>query len=317
MLRNIPAAMFVLTALLASEANAQAFKMKKRCEEDNLDPTEAIKRVDWYLENYFEDARIYAQVDLGRSLSDSETREYWVTTTQLDAFGKPRAKPLYPTFGNANSENPLNYFAPPPTSLHPNPGAVIPEGYDVMGLCTSSCYKPQVPLRFATLENGEAVYRDVAIASAVEQGLSTVAVLADNSTLEKPIVTTAPVDSYTISATPTSHAIYVLTGASGKSLEVTDNHPLVDATGRIREAGTFAVGDALVTLDGELEPIRSIHIEPFFGRVYNLAPRSASLLGNVVIANGFLSGSSWYQNDGVDNLNRKLLRRRVPREITR
>lgn len=315
---NARTAGLVLTFLLpCADAFGQIARLRTRCEEDSLTPAQARTRVNWFLENYFEDARMVAQGDTGMALTDPQTRDWWVTTCLKDAFGNDRLRPLYPTFGTADYMNPLAYYAPPPTSLHPSAGAPLPDDYMALGLCTSSCYKPEVPVRFSVVEDGKSVQQDVAIADALQKRLSTIVVLSDESTLEHPVLTAAPVDTYTMSATPTEHTIYVFKTESGNSLSVTGNHPLVDARGRVREADTFTVGDALVRVDGALDRIQAIDQEKYLGRVYNVAPRTPSLLGNIVIANGFLNGSSWYQNDGADHLNRKLFRRRLPRALIR
>ena len=307
----------ILVCMFSTSAFAQVPKLLARCEEDSLSPSQAITRVNWFVENYFEDARAVAENDVGMSLDDNDTRTWWTTTCLKDALGHDAKRPKYPTFGLADLTNPQNYFAPPPTTTHPTVSDAMPNNYQVIGICTSSCYKPDGLVLFSFEEKGRNVFRNVAIADALEQKLNTVAALSDESTIENPILTPLPVDSYSRSVTPTEHEIYSMRTARGHKLEVTGNHPVVDATGTIREASTFRAGDALVRSNGELEMITSINVEKYYGRVYNVAPRTQSLKGNIVIANGFLSGSSWYQNDGVDHLNSKLFRLYIPAHVWR
>jgi len=305
----------VLSGLSATASAQSIVRLRMRCEEDSLTPAEARNRVDWFLMNYFEDARVVAGQDTGQSLDDQQTREWWTNTCLVDALGHTRIRPLYPTFGNSMYENPLAYFAPPPTAAHPGAGAPLPDNYQVLGLCTSSCYKPDGLVRFEVEEEGQSVFKDVAMGEAFSQQLANVVALSDDSTLENPQLVSIPIDSYTVSATPTDHQIFVFETDDGGKLEVTGNHPVVDASGSVREAKTFEVGEALVRVDGSLAPITSIAVETYHGRVYNLAPRTPSLLGNIVVANGFLNGSSWYQNDGSEYLNTKLFRGTLPDEI--
>jgi hypothetical protein len=318
MMKTLLRPLFVLvtlaTILPAVSASAQTIpRLRQRCEDDSLTPAEARTRVNWFVENYFEDARAVAEADTGLMLDDDQTRTWWINTTLKDAFGNDRLRPLYPTFGTADFLNPLNYYAPPPTAVHPGAGAPLPADYQTLGLCTSSCYRPEVALRFTSKTSGKPA--DVAIADALDKRLDTIVVLSDRSTLERPIHVSMAVDTYTMSATPTEHTILNFATESGGTLAVTGNHPLIDAIGRVREASTFVAGEALVRDDGALDPIVSINPEKYFGRVYNVAPATSSLLGNIVIANGFLSGSSWYQNDGADHLNQKLFRNTLPRSI--
>jgi hypothetical protein len=49
--------------------------------------------------------------------------------------------------------------------------------------------------------------------------------------------------------------------------------------------------------------------------VFNIQPEADSQPGQIVIAQGFLSGSSWFQNDGYEYVNRLILRRNVPEEL--
>jgi hypothetical protein len=40
-------------------------------------------------------------------------------------------------------------------------------------------------------------------------------------------------------------------------------------------------------------------------------------VSQIVVAQGYLSGSAYYQNDGVNYLNRQILRRNIPESLLR
>ena len=46
----------------------------------------------------------------------------------------------------------------------------------------------------------------------------------------------------------------------------------------------------------------------YFGKVYNLFVKSSALHKNIVVTNGYLNGTAYFQNDGAQHLNRQLFR---------
>lgn len=99
-----------------------------------------------------------------------------------------------------------------------------------------------------------------------------------------------------------------ITTESGDSIQVTENHPLVDGEGLVRRADTLKSGEALVRASGEPEKITSIEKTSIVGKVYNLRMESPKIEENIYVAQGYLNGSMAIQNDYVYYLNRKLLR---------
>lgn len=150
------------------------------------------------------------------------------------------------------------------------------------------------------------------IKEALESRAPDIMTLAGDATLEAPTLKAGQVDRYAIEATDAHNRIVTIETAGGGRLEVTENHPLVDTEGHMREASTFAVGEGLVRTDGSTDEIARITVEDYYGKVYNVTPKGASLKDKVVIAEGFLSGSAWYQNDGAEYLNRDIFRLNLP-----
>lgn len=284
-------------------------KYFQRCDYDPLSNEEAIGRVYWYLQCYPARLKIDMENLQGEALEpQTAVEDYFAFLNfEQDASGSwvPKGtRVMYPIFDNGTETADGIWKAPTDKSA---PCVAIPSGYLWRYTCRSSCYKPEMSLWF-----GEG---DVAIKEAYDRGIDKVVVLDETATLDHPTFATVPVYSYTASDRDKQHDILSITTESGGNLKVTTNHPLIDELGYVREAETFTIGDALIRESGALDPIVNIEHEDYFGKVYNLMPNTESKLGNVVIAEGFLSGSEWYQNEASDLLNSKLLRANIPEDI--
>ena len=64
----------------------------------------------------------------------------------------------------------------------------------------------------------------------------------------------------------------------------------------------------MIQKNGDFDPIVYIsEVEPFFGKVYNVMPKEYDLKSNIVVVQGFLNGSSRFQNSYIDKLQRQIL----------
>lgn len=225
------------------------------------------------------------------------------------AVSRRRTRPLYPTFGStANLLDAANVQLKPGANtndctLYNAQGAVANTFY-VNGYCEASCYAPDQRLLFA---GGE-----VAILDALNQRRDDLMTLSPGSTLDAVKLIKGKTFSYTAETRDTKHTIYSITTVSGGTLRVTDEHPVINGEGRMVQAKTLKVGEDLVRADGTMDRIVRIDQVSHFGKVYNLAPMSEDLVSNVLVAQGFLVGSSRYQNDDVGYINRIILFRSVP-----
>jgi hypothetical protein len=227
-------------------------------------------------------------------------------------------KPLYPTFGT-------NADISKSTQLFPNPNYARGDcrlftdkaatnvadtnlsGFFVNGYCTANCYTPDQKIAFA---RGEETILDAV--TALRTGVTT---LAPTSTLERIQLKTDDVAAYTRDLHDGTSVIIEIRTASGGELRVTDKHPVLEGTGRIMEARSLKVGNKLIKADGSLDRIVSVVKSSYFGKVYNLKPKSANRVSNLLIAQGFLVGSSRYQSEDVDYLNRIVLGRSIPAHV--
>lgn len=281
-----------------------------RCSMDSLDAGQARGRVHWSASRYPETvAQYYSYITTGTTdyqsiLGDRQTAVQMAKDEWLKfPSGKDRVRPMYPLWGRGSGEK-IAVWPAPTTENGP---ANKPDDVSIRARCTSSCYKPAVRLLY-----GDG-YRS--IKEALETRAPDIVTLAGDATLDAPRFLVGSIDRYTIEATDAHHEITVIETAGGGKLEVTGNHPLVDGEGYMREASTLEPGDSLARADGSEDEIVRVTTEHFFGKVYNVKPKSDSLKGHVVIAEGFLSGSAWYQNDGADYMNRDIFRLNLPDSI--
>lgn len=273
---------FVALSLLAEVAFAgAAIRMKSRCSEDSLSPDAAVSRVEWAARC----GHITAS-EKQYSLEDSGTR---------------RPQPQYPLFG---TEDMGQIWIAPTDREAP---CTIPPAHMVVAFCTSSCYTPEQQVLFPE--------GFVEIKTAKDDVEPEVMVVRDSSTFGDIKLVSFPVESYTEEVRPTWQDILHFKMKTGGELKVTTNHPIVDEKGVVKTADKFKIGDSLVHYTFGLDPIVNIVKERYFGKVYNMAPDTKLPTSNILVAQGYLNGSSYFQNEGVNLQNRKLLRRTLPKGL--
>lgn len=261
---------------------------------------------------------------------------YSIWTANPSDAQKPR--PTYPTFGTDESItagqqlwpsahwDPSGFQDPNDCNLYTVAHVAVSAHY-VNGYCTSSCYAPDQRVLFAS--DGASDGASVAgsskldplggghyerIIDAFTQQSPVVMTLTPESTRESFSLHPKNVYSYTTELRDSDHQIYVIRTAHG-TLRVTAEHTVVTSDGRIVFAKDLKVKDKLVRVDGSVSPILGISMMTHHGKVYNVRPNSSNLLENIVIAEGFLVGSSQYQNDYVNYVNSVILGHALPSSI--
>jgi hypothetical protein len=255
--------------------------MKSRCNEDSLEIPQARERTEW-------------AAKCGHITPDERT-------FALTEGGKDRPRPLYPLYGTEDMGQ--LWHAP----VDRNAPCNVPGGMTVVAFCTASCYTPEQKVLFPE--------GFIKIQKARELVLSHVMALRDGSSFSNLKLAPLPVESYTEEVRPNLQDILNFKTKSGGELRVTTNHPIVDGNGEVKTADKFKVGEPLVHYLYGPDKIVSIKKEQYFGKVYNLAPDTKLPVSNIVVAQGYLNGSSYFQNDGVNFQNRKLLRRTLPANL--
>jgi hypothetical protein len=232
----------------------------------------------------------------------------WSNTTE-------RPRPLYPTFqSQAGFGAGLQLIPRDSTSCLFNQkdattGVLTPYTGTVFYMaahCVSSCYTPDQNLLFS---EGE-----VNIVEALKANRNDLITLAPDATLDNLTTQTSSVYSYISELRDSEHLIYELNTASGGKLRVTNEHPVITSEGRLVTADKLSVGDELVRADGSPDRIVSVMRSTHFGKVYNIKPTSTNQVSNILIAQGFLVGSSRFQNEDVKYMNRILLFPGIPED---
>ena len=104
--------------------------------------------------------------------------------------------------------------------------------------------------------------------------------------------------------------VVTLKTASGKSVEVTLNHPMIEGSGQLITAGDVLVGMELLTVEGP-EVVTQVSVHEYHGSVWNIEPRSRDICANIDVAEGFLTGTIRFQNEWADDEHRLALRQKL------
>jgi hypothetical protein len=226
---------------------------------------------------------------------------------------RKKARPLYPTFSNmADVTHPDNKMLfPHPTlancTLYLDRNGTQPASvygyntYFINGYCEASCYTPEQRVLFS---DGYEPILDAL--NARREDLIT---LTPDSSLDNVKLQQGHIYNYTAEIRDAEHPIVEIRTASGGQLRVTVEHPVITGEGRLVAAQSLKVGNELVKADGTLDPIVSVTRTRYYGKVYNLRPASTNRVSNVLVAEGYLVGSSLFQNDEVGYINRMILYR--------
>ncbi|ADO74438.1 Hint domain-containing protein [Stigmatella aurantiaca] len=341
--------------VLGYSAVASATILEQRCTEDSLDPAQAIQRNEWarkcgltynsggtgayfntgmpaanggYLYDYSETtsgpaSRMYSGDFQTNEINSTYLNTIYLSspiTSSVDAQGfykwtgtaaRVRPLPLYPTFSDNRDINAGTPLRPHPSladcNLYRTTGGTAPAFY-VNGYCRASCYSPEQEVLFsdgpqAILEARKSMREDLVT-------------LTEDSTLDGIRLQTNQTYSYTEEIRDTKHTLYEIATESGGHLRVTAAHPIIQGDGRLVQAQALKVGDELVKVDGSRDRIIDIRQTSFFGKVYNVRPVTEQPVTNILVAQGFLVGSSTFQNDDIGYINRVILfRSTLPEEV--
>ena len=268
-----------------------------RCSNDSLNNTEAHNRYLWmkkcaptntmlaeFLENF-------DNISAGNNNIDTSKRK------------------LYPTFMNS-AFKPEKVWVAPKTA---NASCDVPSTVYIAAVCVSSCAIPQEQI--LAQESAARALSPVAFIEALTKNYSRVGTLTANSDIQSKKLKSSKVEQWITELEDTEQPVLVLTMKSGQTLTVTPNHPLLRADGSMDVASNFKTSDALVKLGGGLDPIVSIESTQYFGKVYNLFVKSSVPQENIVVTNGYLNGSAFFQNEGADHVNKQLLRFKLTKGI--
>lgn len=268
-----------------------------RCSQDSLSTTEAKGRYAWMVKCKDEDPTIKEFLE---KFGDVKKNGWGLNT------GSRR---LYPTFMNTAYKPEKPWIAPKNSKA----SCAMPTSAYVAAVCVSSCATPDQEI----LAQAEAKMkmRYVPFVEALLKNYGFVSTLQSNSSMSSKSVVKTKVDQWVDELVDTNHEIVEFHMKSGRILKLTPNHPVVTDQGSLKTAGEFKVGESLVMLGGDLDPIVSINEVNYFGKVYNVFVKSNSIHKNIVVTNGYLNGTAFFQNEGQQYLNRVVLRDKLLRGV--
>lgn len=272
----------------------------KRCSADSLSNTQAKGRYQWML-------KCQERVPVIREfLANFESYENGQGTS---AGLKLKDRFVYPTFMYHKNGREATWQAP----TTPEASCDVREGIYVAAVCTASCSTPEQLILAQAQANGKLAYTP--FITALQDDYKMVGTLQSQSSMSSKRVVKTAVDDWITELVDAEQTILTFTMRSGGVLRVTTNHPLLTKDGTMRLSADFKVGDSLVRLGGEPDSIVSIEAWQYYGKVYNLFVKSAELHKNVVVTNGYLNGTAYFQNDGAQHLNKRLFRGNLIRGV--
>ncbi len=117
-----------------------------------------------------------------------------------------------------------------------------------------------------------------------------------------------PIESFILG--DESKPVLRITAENGLSVEVTDNHPMVDAAGNVLPAAEVKKETRLLTEGGPVTVV-SVTSRSYKGKVWNVQPESLRTEANIHLAEGFVTGSVRFQDEWAEDETRLRLRRRI------
>jgi hypothetical protein len=189
----------------------------------------------------------------------------------------------------------------------------VPSTVYVAAICVSSCATPEEQVIAQQAANDKLT--GVTFIQALTKNYQFVGTLQSHSGMSAKLLQKTKVDQWVTELLDTEHQILEFHMKSGGMLKLTPNHPLVGDDAKLHEAADFKIGDHLIKLGGDRDQIMSISQIPYFGKVYNVFVKSSDPIKNIIVTNGYLNGTAFYQNEGVKQMNRVVFRQRLVKGV--
>ena len=301
MMKNLAAVLGAL--VLSTPAFAAWAPTNYRCTFDQLSSDQAYGRQKWA--KRWQQGNPYGATQWG-----GLDMRFWHSSYSLEANEAAAATTpvwLYPIYVDPNNmyapwQGPGAYGSPTGTYTgaqiqYDVAGTYKPAAIQMDGLCEPGCYSPDQEILLASGPMG--------IRDALESGQMDLVTLTPDATFTALTFMDNQVENYTLDRDAADQELVTFHTESGGSLRVTTQHPLVVPEGNLKRAHELGVGDRLVTQDGKFDTIVSLEKSVEHTRVYNVRPVSTDLTSNIVVAQGFLSGSQRFQSEYVDEVSSK------------
>jgi hypothetical protein len=164
-------------------------------------------------------------------------------------------------------------------------------GLLIYDFCPAGCFAADTQVATSVSPDGKPDY--VAAASVTPR--SPLVSMADDASLSQ--LALAPQSVKRTVAGPEDANLFVFGLANGRTLRVTQHHPMVIDSGQILQASQVVPGMAFVGLDGKSVAISSITREKPTANVFNFLTGGDTQLSHIIIAEGVLVGDLKIQND--------------------
>jgi hypothetical protein len=168
------------------------------------------------------------------------------------------------------------------------------DGYRIFDFCPAGCFAADTQIARSFAPDGTASY---VTASSVAPKSSLMS-MTDDASLNDLALTPQAIKRIVLG--PEDAQLFVFALASGRTLRVTQHHPMVLDSGKVIQASEVVAGMSFVGLDGESVAIKSITREDPTGDVYNFETGSDTQLGHIIVAEGVLVGDLKIQNEMSD-----------------
>lgn len=270
-----------------------------RCSQDSLNNSEAHGRYLWMV-------KCQNQVPV--------IKEFLANFDEVKAGGGTidigsTKRVLYPTFMDRSKKPEKPWLAPKKESA----SCDVPSTVYIAAVCLSSCATPEQQILSQPARGADLRYST--FLEALTNNHAYVATLRSESNLRSRALQKTKVEQWVTELVDTEHTILDFQFASGGKIRLTPNHPVVTDEGMLKLAEEFKVGENFVRLGGAPDKIISITETKHFGKVYNLFVQSADPMKNVVVTNGYLNGTAFYQNEGAKFLNRRVFQGRMTKGV--
>lgn len=273
----------------------------RRCSHDSLSNTEAAGRYQWMV-------KCQDQLPVIKEFLTSFNDVSIKINGQNVSVGSD-GRELYPSFMDRAFSPEKAWIAPKKASA----ACVMPATAYVATVCLSSCATPEQQILAEDVVSKKLKY--VPFIEALTQKTAYVASLKSADSMKNKALAKVKVDQWVTELVDSEHQILVFKMKSGRELRVTKNHPVLTQEGFMKTADQFTAGEALVQVGGDLDKIVSITEIEHFGKVYNVFVQSDEVHKNILVTNGYLNGSAYFQNAGAKDMNRQLFRKNLIRGV--
>ncbi|CAE80217.1 PKD domain-containing protein [Bdellovibrio bacteriovorus] len=273
----------------------------RRCSHDSLSNTEAKGRYDWMV-------KCQDELPVIKEFLTSFANVTVTVGGKKVGLGSS-GQEIYATFMD-RAYNPEKAWIAPKKANAP---CTMPATAYVATVCVSSCATPEQQILAEEVVSKKLKY--MSFFDALTSQSAYVGTMQSADSLNKNAVVKTKVDQWVTELVDGDHEILVFKMKSGRELRVTKNHPILSQDGSMKVAEEFKVGESLVQSGGTLDAIVSINEIKYFGKVYNVFVQSNAPHKNVVLINGYLNGSAFFQNAGAKEMNRTIFRNNMTRGV--